>query len=296
MSQVKFAIIDAFTKQPFRGNPAATILVDEFPNEQWMQHVAAELNLSETSFAKTLPEQGVNHFQLRWFTPTREVPLCGHATLAMAYYLYQQQAVNLDAPVTFHTLSGKLIVSYQINSQDNQPTSDVEITMDFPSIELRNFFDVNGKYAIKYQTILEQIFTSQGIKEYTILGMADEYLLVLLPTTQNVAEFMPDLSLISQLPGFGFVITAIADQGGDHDFVSRFFAPKAGINEDPVTGSAHCSLAPYWCNRLGKNILKAKQISARSGYITVTNQGTRVLLTGAAVMVMRGKTLVNFDD
>jgi PhzF family phenazine biosynthesis protein len=283
MSTVKFAVIDAFTNQPFSGNPAATILLDEFPPEQWMQSVAAELNLSETSFAKPLPAQGMNHFQLRWFTPTREVPLCGHATLAMAYYLYTQQAINPDMPVTFHTLSGKLTVTYH-SDQIDQSSGNIQITMDFPSVKLE---DCDAKSL----TVLEQIFARQTAKSYTVLGMADEYLLVLLPESRNVAEFVPEFNLISALAGFGFIITAIADPEAEYDFVSRFFAPKAGINEDPVTGSAHCSLTPYWCNRLGKNHLQGKQLSARTGNITVTNCGERVLLTGAAVMVLQGEIM-----
>lgn len=278
--KVDFAIIDAFTNQPFSGNPAATVLVDEFPPDAWMQSLAAEINLSETSFAKPLPDQGINHFQLRWFTPTREVPLCGHATLAMAYYLYTRQAVNLDLPVIFHTLSGRLTITYQIKEQ----TANVQIIMDFPSVKLQ---DCDQKSV----SILTQIFANQLTQTHTILGMADEYLLVLLPTAKDVAGFIPDFGLISQLAGFGFIITAIADVADEWDFVSRFFAPKAGINEDPVTGSAHCSLTPYWCERLGQNKLKAKQISARSGNLEVTHCDERVLLAGEAVMVIKGQTL-----
>jgi PhzF family phenazine biosynthesis protein len=283
MNTVQFAVIDAFTNQPFSGNPAATILLDEFPPAQWMQLVAAELNLSETSFAKPLPAQGINHFQLRWFTPTREVPLCGHATLAMAYYLYTQQVINLEVPVTFHTLSGELTVTYH-SDQIEQKSGDIQISMNFPAVKLK---DCDAKSL----TVLEQIFARQTTKLYTVLGMADEYLLVLLPEACNVAEFIPELNLISELAGFGFVITAIADPEAKYDFVSRFFAPKAGINEDPVTGSAHCSLTPYWCDRLGKNHLQGRQLSARTGNITVTNCDERVLLTGAAVMVLKGEIL-----
>ncbi|NMF60976.1 PhzF family phenazine biosynthesis protein [Pseudanabaena yagii] len=265
--QLTIAIIDAFTNQVFQGNPAATALVDKFPEDAQMQQIAAEINLSETAFVKPL---GKNHFQLRWFTPKREVPLCGHATLAMAHYLREIEAIATDTPLIFSTLSGDLQISFEDNL----------IVMDFPAAFYQNCSD-------RSQLVLKHIF---GDRSYISLGQSADYLAVVLESESAVQDFDPPYELIAQLDGFGFIITAIADAGQDYDFVSRFFAPKAGIPEDPVTGSAHCSLTPYWSKRLGKGSLKAKQLSQRTGNLEVSDRGERVLLKGEAVTFLRGQT------
>ncbi|WP_286392809.1 PhzF family phenazine biosynthesis protein [Pseudanabaena mucicola] len=264
--QLAIAIIDAFTNQVFQGNPAATALVGEFPKDAQMQQIAAEINLSETAFVKPL---GKNHFQLRWFTPKQEVPLCGHATLAMAHYLREIEAIATDTPLVFSTLSGDLQVSFEERL----------IVMDFPAA----FFQNCSK---RSQQVLAQIFSDRS---YICLGQSADYLAVVLDAESSVQNFVPPYDLISQLDGFGFIITAIADAGLDYDFVSRFFAPKAGIPEDPVTGSAHCSLTPYWSKRLGKVSLKARQLSQRTGNLEVSDRGERVLLKGEAVTFLRGQ-------
>ncbi len=265
--QLAIAIIDAFTNQTFRGNPAATILVDHFPANVQMQQIAAEMNLSETAFVKPLDQE--NYFQLRWFTPKQEVPLCGHATLAIAHYLRELEAIDPKSPLIFSTLSGDLTISFEEHL----------IVMDFPATFYKTC-------SARSQQVLAAMF---GDRNYEILGQAEDYLTVLLESESAVQSFQPQYERIAELDGFGFIITAIADPHQPYDFVSRFFAPKAGIQEDPVTGSAHCSLTPYWAKRLGKSDLKAKQLSARSGELIVCDRGNRVLLKGQAVTFLRGK-------
>ncbi|OIP76859.1 MAG: phenazine biosynthesis protein PhzF family protein [Oscillatoriales cyanobacterium CG2_30_44_21] len=263
------AIVDAFTNQIFSGNPAATLMVEQFPEDSQMQKIAAEINLSETAFVKRLASaQYPNYFHLRWFTPTQEVRLCGHATLAIAHYLREIEAITLDQPLIFSTLSGDLIVNFE----------DELIVMDFPAA----FYE---ECSMRSQQYLGEIFSDLP---YQVLGKAQDYIAVLLDSEAAVQKFCPIPQQISQLDSLGLIITAIADPENPYDFVSRFFAPKAGIPEDPVTGSAHCSLTPYWANRLGKSNLKAKQLSARTGALQVCDRGDRVLIKGEAITFLRG--------
>ncbi|MBD2176661.1 PhzF family phenazine biosynthesis protein [Pseudanabaena sp. FACHB-1998] len=264
--KLAIAIIDAFTDRVFHGNPAATTLIAEFPEDAQMQQIAAEINLSETAFVKPLDQ---NHFQLRWFTPLQEVPLCGHATLAMAHYLREISAIATDIPLIFSTLSGDLQITFE----------DELIVMDFPAATYHNCSE-------RSRQVLNNIF---GEIPYGCLGLSEDYLAVVLESESVVQNFLPNYDLIAQLEGFGFIITAIADVDQPYDFVSRFFAPKAGIPEDPVTGSAHCSLTPYWAKRFGKPNLKAKQLSARTGELDVEDRDQRVLLKGKAVTFMYGQ-------
>jgi len=263
--KLAIAIIDAFTDRVFQGNPAATTLVAEFPEDTQMQQIAAEINLSETAFVKPL---GKNHFQLRWFTPAQEVPLCGHATLAMAHYLREISAIATDIPLIFSTLSGDLQITFENEL----------IVMDFPSASYQNCSEQSLQ-------VLNHLF---GDTPYGCLGQSADYLAVVLESETAVQNFQPKFDYISQLDGFGFIVTAIADVDQPYDFVSRFFAPKAGILEDPVTGSAHCSLTPYWAKRFGRPDLKAKQLSARTGDLEVSDRGKRVLIKGKAVTFMHG--------
>lgn len=263
------AIVDAFTNQIFSGNPAATLMLEEFPEDRQMQKIAAEMNLSETAFVKRLvSEQYPNYFYLRWFTPTQEVPLCGHATLAIAHYLREIEAIKLDQPIIFSTLSGDLTVSFENEL----------IVMDFPAA----FYQ---QCSMRSQQHLAEIF---GDLSYQVLGKAQDYIAVLLDSEAAIQNFCPKPEQISQLDSLGLIITAIADPESPYDFGSRFFAPQAGIPEDPVTGSAHCSLTPYWANRLGKRNLKAKQLSARTGELQVCDRGDRVLIKGEAITFLRG--------
>jgi PhzF family phenazine biosynthesis protein len=265
--QLAISIIDAFTNQTFRGNPAATILVEQFPEDAQMQQIAAEMNLSETAFVKPLDQK--NYFQLRWFTPKQEVPICGHATLAIAHYLRELDVIDTKSPFMFSTLSGDLTISFE----------EQLIVMDFPATFYRTCSE-------RSQQLLVEMLRDNP---YETLGQAEDYLTVLLDSESAVQNFQPQYERIAELDGFGFIITAIADPHQPYDFVSRFFAPKAGIPEDPVTGSAHCSLTPYWAKRLGKSDLKAKQLSARTGDLIVSDRGNRVLLKGNAITFLRGQ-------
>jgi PhzF family phenazine biosynthesis protein len=267
--KLAIAIIDAFTNQVFRGNPAATTLVDEFPEDSQMQEIAAEMNLSETAFVKRLSP---NHFHLRWFTPKQEVPLCGHATLAIAHYLRELRSISLDQPLVFSTLSGDLVISFENNL----------IAMDFPAA----FYHECSE---RSQQVLAEMLKAIP---YETLGQSGDYITVLLESESDVKNFQPNYESITELDGFGFIVTAIADDSQPYDFVSRFFAPKAGILEDPVTGSAHCSLTPYWSKRLGKSELRAKQLSARTGDLQVSDRHTRVMIKGEAVTFLRGEIIL----
>jgi PhzF family phenazine biosynthesis protein len=263
--ELQVFVIDAFTQQAFQGNPAATILTDRFPSAATMHKIAAEINLSETAFCVRL---NPNNFHLRWFTPTIEVNLCGHATLAMSHYLREIEAIDPQLPLTFQTLSGELKIIFEGRL----------ISMEFPAA-----YPVPCKE--RSLSILPKIL---GDHNFHCLGQTDQYISVVLDSETDVAMFEPDFAQISLLDGWGFIITAIADAAQPYDFVSRFFAPKAGINEDPVTGSAHCTLTPYWSKRLGKSTLKAKQLSQRGGDLEVVDLGDSVLLKGDAVTVIRG--------
>lgn len=255
--------VDAFTDVPFRGNPAAVCLLDGPADETWMQGVAREMNLSETAFL--YPD--AKGFRLRWFTPAVEVALCGHATLASAHILYETKRLPAQATAVFHTLSGELTASRQ----------DRLIELDFPA------------------TRAEAAEPPEGLAE--ALGVAPLFVgksrfdyLVEVGSAADVHSLDPDFSALKRLPVRGVMVTAVADRAGC-DFVSRFFAPAVGVDEDPVTGSAHCALAPYWSRKLEKTTLTAYQASARGGQLRLRLAGERVLIGGQAVTVMTGTLL-----
>ncbi|MFQ3678935.1 MAG: PhzF family phenazine biosynthesis protein [Pseudanabaenaceae cyanobacterium] len=255
---LEIAIIDAFADRPFGGNPAAVVWLPEPLAEGQYGAIAAEMNLSETAFVRPVGDI----YELRWFTPTQEVDLCGHATLATAWFL---QARGLAPPYRFTTRSGTLTATVQ-NGQ---------IRLDFPAVPLT-----------VCPAPLAQALSVLGLEP---VGIAGPYALGLLPDEAAVVNFQPDLGAIAALPtAQALVITAPAADPAT-DFVSRFFAPAMGILEDPVTGSAHCSLGPYWGDRLGKTRLRARQCSARGGRLTVICRGDRVELQGSAVTVLTGR-------
>jgi len=259
--------IDAFADAPFTGNPAAVCLLDGPAEAGWMQRVAAEMNLSETAFLH--PVEG--GYALRWFTPAVEVALCGHATLASAHALYETGRLGPEAPARFHTASGLLTVI---------PAGEGRLTMDFPATPpvpaddvpdgLAGVFGVTPVWAGRTRFDL-------------FLEVRDE---------AAVRGLAPDPAAVAALGARGIVVTARADEGRPYDFVSRFFAPGSGIAEDPVTGSAHCALAPFWVERLGREALTGYQASARGGFVGVRVHGDRVALTGRAVTVLRGELVV----
>jgi PhzF family phenazine biosynthesis protein len=271
---MRIRIIDAFTDRPFAGNPAAVCLLDEadtWPDETWMQQVAAEMHLSETAFAHPLSESADADWALRWFTPEVETNLCGHATLATAYAMHRDRGT--PGTVRFMSRSGVLVAH---TSQDGT------ITLDFPAAQLSEASAPDG--------LAEALGASPRATQATC-ALGD--LLVVLDDEASVRTLAPDLGTIARIIRRddirGVIVTASASsQDGGYDFVSRFFAPAAGIPEDPVTGSAHTALAPYWSGRLGRDELVGLQASARGGLVRTAVHGDRVHLTGHAVVVVDG--------
>lgn len=261
---MKFPIyqVDAFTRQSFKGNPAVVCLLEQEMPAAWMQSVATEMYLSETAFL--LPRG--DDYNLRWFTPTTEVDLCGHATLASAHILYEYGFYDPDETIHFHTKSGI------INSRFNRGT--VEINM--PRLQAEDC------------PVSPELLEVLGQAPLNTADFGGQILLAELSSPEAVRSFDPDTKKILALPQGNLVITA-RDDGHPYDFISRFFAPQTGIPEDPVTGIGHCLLGPYWASRLGKNKLRAWQASARGGEVGVQVEPNRVLLSGKAVTIMLGE-------
>lgn len=252
--------VDAFTDKPFSGNPAAVCLLSEPAEEAWMQSVAAEMNLSETAFL--YPQE--DGFNLRWFTPAIEVDLCGHATLASAHILWETGVLPPYEPARFLTRSGLLTAACHRDW----------IEMDFPA------------KAPEPVTPPEGLLQALGVSARYIGSNRMDYL-VEMETEEAVRALDPDFVRLAQLPVRGLIVTSLTSMPG-YDFVSRFFAPAAGVPEDPVTGSAHCCLGPYWHSRLDKTELTAYQCSRRGGTVKVRVTPERVFLGGQAVTVLRG--------
>jgi PhzF family phenazine biosynthesis protein len=250
--------IDAFTDKLFGGNPAAVIPLDSWIPDQLMQSIAAENNLAETAFF--VPEG--DDFRIRWFTPGVEVDLCGHATLATAYVMYQEMAYKHDQ-IRFQSRSGLLTIT----------RDDDWLTLDFP---------VDHYQPVEITDALKKCTSTQIVEAYR---STRDYMIVL-ENQHAVAHSTFDQFAILGLGHCGLIVTA---PGVDVDFVSRFFAPAYAIPEDPVTGSSHCTLTPYWANRLGKNNLTARQLSSRGGYLKCALNGNRVAISGKAMMYMKGK-------
>jgi PhzF family phenazine biosynthesis protein len=257
--------VDAFTERPFAGNPAAVCVLDVARDAGWMQAVAAEMNLSETAF---LVPRGSGGFDLRWFTPTTEVDLCGHATLASAHRLWEGGELAAGEEARFHTRSGVLTA---------RRGADGWIEMDFPALPPRAI-----------DPAPEMLAQALGVPARWV-GSNREDLLALVADATTVRSLSPDIALVARLPARGLIVTAAAEPGAGHDFVSRFFAPAVGVPEDPVTGSAHCCLGPFWSERLGKRVVVGYQASARGGTVRVEPRGERVTLAGQAVTVLEGE-------
>jgi len=259
----KIWIVNAFTHGPYSGNPAAVMVVDEFPTD--MQQIAAQMNLSETVFVKKMAS---DHYHIRWLTPTVEVKLCGHATMAAAHILFQEKLITGNK-ITFDSLSGPLEV---IQDKDG-------ITLNFPLQPVSKQLDVAR---------FEKILDLQG--EILDVVQAHDDVIVLLKNEQQVAQLIPDFEKIKEVDARAVVVTAPSTQ---YDFVSRFFGPRVGVNEDPVTGSAHCKLADFWSLRLNKQSFVAYQASARGGVLHIQIEKDRVFLTGKAMTVMEGTWLAS---
>ncbi|TVQ32042.1 MAG: PhzF family phenazine biosynthesis protein [Phycisphaeraceae bacterium] len=256
--------IDAFTARPFSGNPAAVCLLDAERDAPWMQSVAAEMNLSETAFVRRIDDG----FSLRWFTPGVEVDLCGHATLASAFALWSSGAAEEHEQIRFHTRSGVLTASRD---------GDI-ILLDFPTRPASPCDPPNG------------LLESLGLDSPHYVGATTEDRLLVVTDAPALRALRPDFRRLAGAAPHGVIVAAASDDP-DFDFLSRFFAPAYGVDEDPVTGSAHCCLGPYWSERLGKSDMVARQISRRGGVVHLRARGDRVILGGRAVPVMRGELL-----
>ncbi len=266
--------IDAFASQAFKGNPAAVCLLESAKPADWMQNVGAEMNLAETAFVVPRPSLGneVGQYDLRWFTPAIEIPLCGHATLASAHALWQTGRLAESQEAHFHTMSGELICR-RIGKQ---------IEMDFPAL------------IAEPAKLPDAAVEAMGIKPVNVVchrrkDGSDGNFLIELDSETAVRNVKPNFYALSKAANAGFIITARGDSS--YDFVSRYFACYAGIDEDPVTGSAHCMLTPYWAKALGKMEMMAYQASARGGEVRVRLAGDRVFLAGEAITVLSGNLL-----
>lgn len=254
--------VDAFTDKPYSGNPAAVCVLSEAQPDTWMQRVAQEMNLSETAFL--LPEG--DGFRLRWFTPTVEVDLCGHATLASAHTLWSEGHLASDQEARFYTRSGLLTAQRQGDW----------IELNFPADPSQPIQTPEG------------LANALGATPVAVVENALGYL-VELAQAATVRDLQPDFAALGKFPVHGVIVTSRGE--APYDVVSRFFAPALGINEDPVTGSAHCGLSPYWREKLSKTTFLAYQASARGGVLQVEDRGDRVVLRGQAVTVLRGELL-----
>jgi len=256
-----FTQVDAFADKPFTGNPAAVLLLSQERDAAWMQLVAREMNLSETAFL--VKREG--GYDLRWFTPTTEVDLCGHATLASAHMLWQEGHLRPEEDAVFQTRSGGLTARRKGNW----------IEMDFPATPAS--FDLSD----------DGVDAALGLKVREVGRSRFDYLAEV-ENESALRALKPNFNKIGQLQARGLIVTSRAS-GPDCDFVSRFFAPQAGIDEDPVTGSAYCCLGPFWKERLGRDDLVGYQASARGGFVRTRCEGDRVLISGQAITVMRGE-------
>ncbi|KAA6434003.1 PhzF family phenazine biosynthesis protein [Dyadobacter flavalbus] len=255
--------IDAFTDKLFCGNPAAVVPLTEWLSDESMLHIAAENNLAETAFY--VPTE--TGFHIRWFTPAVEVDLCGHATLATAYVIFNIQGYEGQV-IRFSSRSGELIVECKEDW----------LTLNFPV----DHFQI----AVPPPALMESLNSTTMLEVYK--GKSDY--LVVLESEEAVRNLDFDIIVLSTIPARGIIVTAA---GNDVDFVSRFFAPQSGIDEDPVTGSAHTTLIPYWAEKLSKHRLTAKQLSKRGGYLKCELDGERVLIGGQAKLYLRGEILVD---
>ena len=250
---MKQFIVDAFTDQVFAGNQAAICILDEWQSEEMMLNIARENNFSETAFAV---KENTDTYRLRWFTPETEIDLCGHATLATGYVILEHYDINIPA-VTFKTLSGDLIVKHKGDMYE----------MDFPT------------YKFNHVEVTDAMEKALGVRPIDAVLSRD--LLMILDSEEAVKNLKPDLDELSRLDG---LIQAVTAKGSNYDCVSRVFAPKIGISEDPVTGSTHCLIVPYWAKKFGKNNIKAFQASKRTGILYCECGDERIKIAGKAAL------------
>lgn len=259
---MKIYQVDAFCRELFSGNPAAVCPLSHWPGDRLLQQIAAENNLAETAFYVATDN---NRFQIRWFTPTMEVDLCGHATLASAHVLFEHEGFSGER-IVFDSLSGELIVG----------KGGGLLHLNFPADTVQR---------VEMTDTIRSWFSSPPIEAYK--GRSD-YMLVF-SDEATIERLVPDLKAIAQAPARGIIVTA---KGSNVDFVSRFFGPQSGIDEDPVTGSAHTTLSPFWAERLGRRELTAVQLSSRRGYLQCRDLGERVEISGVAKTYLQGQLYI----
>ena len=267
MNETAVTVVDAFTDRPFAGNPAAVCVLDAPADERWMQLVAREMNLSETAFLH--PIDGGPRWRLRWFTPTVEVDLCGHATIAASHVLWEDGRLAADAAAEFETRGGRLTAR----------RVDDWIELDFPSKPVERSVNDPAELSAIAEALGSPIVSAGRGRFDLLVELADE---------EAVRKLAPDYGRIKAIPARGVIATARSSDPA-FDFVSRFFAPAVGVDEDPVCGSAHCCSGPFWADRLGRNALQARQVSSRGGVIRVSVDGDRVAIAGKAVTTLRGR-------
>nr|ABK23955.1 unknown [Picea sitchensis] len=297
LGPIRYAVIDAFTDKPFQGNPAAVCLLEENKDTEWMQKVANEFNLSETAFlrrsgsASSASQNGgglddAEEFDLRWFTPLVEVDLCGHATLASAHFLFS--AFVKCNRVLFHTKSGTLTATKVERFNQNESATYLGRKNERFVIEL-NFPQVSVFDCVSMEIPLLSN-TLRGLAVESVKKTACNDFIVELASGELVENLQPEFDEIQRCSARGIIVTGLAPKQSGFDFFSRFFCPKLGVNEDPVCGSAHCALAPYWAKKLGKTELVAYQASKRGGKLVlqVVEDPQSVILQGEAVTVMLG--------
>ena len=262
---MKIWTVDAFASKPYTGNPAAVTIVPEFPEDALCKKIAAEMNLSETAFVKPLKD---GNFHIRWFTPTVEVSLCGHGTLSAAHILFQEEVVSGNK-ITFTSLSGPLTVTKETDG----------LTLNFPLQKIGAHLPV--------KVFIEQL----ELKEPVVAAIqAHDDVILELENPQDLRQLVLNPKDVAKIDCRGLIVTAKGEK--PYDFISRFFAPRVGVVEDPVTGSAHCKLASYWQQKLNKDSFLAYQASKRGGEIHIAIQQDRVLLKGKALTMMKGDWLV----
>ncbi|CAO2185014.1 unnamed protein product [Urochloa humidicola] len=289
---IQYAVVDAFTAEPFKGNPAAVCLLEDAAkaaDERWMQSVAAEFNLSETAYLlrDSAAAGAAPRFKLRWFTPAAEVELCGHATLASAHFLFSSVLAEHETLIEFETKSGILTAKKVAAPASTAASGEGKlfIELDFPMIDLVDC------HPAELPSIPQAL---NGACVFSVQKSATAGdLIVELSSGKEVADIIPNFHEIKKCSGRGVIVTGPAPSGSGFDFFTRFFCPKFGVDEDPVCGSAHCVLAPYWGGKLGKQRLTAFQASPRSGilYLELEPAGRRVRIQGEAVTVMTGTLL-----
>ena len=266
--------IDAFTDEVFKGNPAAIVPLENWTSDDILQNIAFENNLSETAFIRRQDNTiDGDTYDIRWFTPTVEVDLCGHATLASAHVIFE----HLNHPsttISFSCKSGALSV---------EKKGEV-LALNFPTDTLQSI-DLDAE---EHQGVMEAIATGLSLTPLDVYRGRDDYL-ILVDNEEQIVALKPDMAAIATIPARGIIVSAL---GSNADFVSRFFAPQSGIPEDPVTGSAHTTLIPYWSEKLGKSMLKAKQLSARGGTLFCEDRGNRVEIGGRAQTFLIGEITV----